>query len=191
VPPHPLVRGGGNARLRLKGWGSPNSDEGTYTVVLYIYKYFVSYSKIPIVMNESINVHTRVAEGSFLTSIVPPPPPLASNPADRQACKEEYNEVYLQSTNNKANSLSGRLIKRQVESTVCQQEQELYAPHPHHKPEKLKCFNGSPCLEHILTPIKTFSLVSFTNCILCCKLLLYMSNIHASRVALLYVLHLW
>jgi hypothetical protein len=27
--------------LRLKGWGSPNSNEGTYTVVLYIYKYFV------------------------------------------------------------------------------------------------------------------------------------------------------
>jgi hypothetical protein len=29
--------------LRLKGWGSPNSNEGTYTVVLYIYKYFVVY----------------------------------------------------------------------------------------------------------------------------------------------------
>ncbi len=27
--------------MRLKGWGSPNSNEGTYTVVLYIYKYFV------------------------------------------------------------------------------------------------------------------------------------------------------
>ena len=26
---------------RLKGWVSPNSNEGTYTVVLYIYKYFV------------------------------------------------------------------------------------------------------------------------------------------------------
>jgi hypothetical protein len=32
---------GGHARLRLKGWGSPNSNEGTFTVVLYIYKYFV------------------------------------------------------------------------------------------------------------------------------------------------------
>ncbi len=41
VPPHPLVRGGGHTRLRLKGWGSPNSNEGTYTVVLNIYKYFV------------------------------------------------------------------------------------------------------------------------------------------------------
>ncbi len=28
--------------MRERGWGSPNSDEGTYTVVLFIYKYFVS-----------------------------------------------------------------------------------------------------------------------------------------------------
>jgi hypothetical protein len=42
VPPHPLVWGGGHTRLRLKRWGSPNSNEGTYTVVLYIYKYFVA-----------------------------------------------------------------------------------------------------------------------------------------------------
>ncbi len=41
MPPHPFVRGGGHTRLQLKGWGSPNSNEGTYTVVLYIYKYFV------------------------------------------------------------------------------------------------------------------------------------------------------
>jgi hypothetical protein len=41
APPHPSVRGGGHTRLRLKGWGSPISNEGTYTVVLYIYKYFV------------------------------------------------------------------------------------------------------------------------------------------------------
>jgi hypothetical protein len=33
--------GGGHIRFRLKGWGSPNSNEGTYTVVLYICKYFV------------------------------------------------------------------------------------------------------------------------------------------------------
>ncbi len=33
-------------RLRLKGWGSPNSNEGTYTVVLYIYKYFVTVAMI-------------------------------------------------------------------------------------------------------------------------------------------------
>jgi hypothetical protein len=28
--PHPLVRGGGHTRLRERGWGSPNSDDGTY-----------------------------------------------------------------------------------------------------------------------------------------------------------------
>ncbi len=49
--PHPISRwrvcvspfgpGGGHTRLRERGWGSPNSDEGTYTVVLYVYKYFV------------------------------------------------------------------------------------------------------------------------------------------------------
>jgi hypothetical protein len=41
--PHPLVQGGGHTRLRKRGWewGSPNSDEGTYTVVLCLYKYFV------------------------------------------------------------------------------------------------------------------------------------------------------
>ncbi len=33
----PPPTGGGHTRLRLKGWGSPNSNEGTYTVVsIYI-----------------------------------------------------------------------------------------------------------------------------------------------------------
>ncbi len=46
MPPHPLVGGGGGlTRLRLKGWGSPNSNEGTSTVVLYIYKYFVAWTE--------------------------------------------------------------------------------------------------------------------------------------------------
>ncbi len=35
--PPPYGTGGGHTRLRLKGWGSPNSNEGTYTVVLYMY----------------------------------------------------------------------------------------------------------------------------------------------------------
>jgi hypothetical protein len=42
--PPPLVSGGGAAgltRWREKGWESPNSDEGTYTVVLCKYMYFV------------------------------------------------------------------------------------------------------------------------------------------------------
>ncbi len=50
--PHPLTRrrvcpplwlggggGGGHTRLRERGWGSPSSDERTYTVVQYIYMY--------------------------------------------------------------------------------------------------------------------------------------------------------
>ncbi len=44
VCPTPLwFRGEGHTHLLERGWGSPNSDEGTYTVVLYIYvyRYFV------------------------------------------------------------------------------------------------------------------------------------------------------
>jgi hypothetical protein len=46
--PHPMARGGGgvggrHTRWRERGWESPNSDEGTYTVVLYIFNYFVLY----------------------------------------------------------------------------------------------------------------------------------------------------
>jgi hypothetical protein len=33
--------GPNETHLRDRGWGSPNSDEGKYTVVLYIYVYFV------------------------------------------------------------------------------------------------------------------------------------------------------
>jgi len=40
--PPPFGPGGGHTRLRERGWGSPNSDEGIYNVVLYIYKYFVT-----------------------------------------------------------------------------------------------------------------------------------------------------
>ncbi len=51
--PHPFSRrppptlwsgGGGHTRLRERGWESPNADEGTDTVVLYIYKYFVHHT---------------------------------------------------------------------------------------------------------------------------------------------------
>ena len=42
--PTPFAAGECAPRLRLKGWGSPNSNEGTYTVVLYINKYFVCRS---------------------------------------------------------------------------------------------------------------------------------------------------
>jgi hypothetical protein len=38
-PPPPLFRGGGHTRWRERGLESPNSDEGTYSVVLCIYIY--------------------------------------------------------------------------------------------------------------------------------------------------------
>jgi hypothetical protein len=48
--PHPQARvppsrfwGEGHTRWRERGWESPNSDEGTCTVVLFIYTYFVVY----------------------------------------------------------------------------------------------------------------------------------------------------
>jgi hypothetical protein len=40
--PPPLVPGGaGHTRLQERGRENPNSDEGTYTVLLYLYTYFV------------------------------------------------------------------------------------------------------------------------------------------------------
>jgi hypothetical protein len=45
VHPPPLVQEGGgvHTRLRERGWGSPNSDEGTYSTLWYsvLHKYFV------------------------------------------------------------------------------------------------------------------------------------------------------
>ncbi len=37
----PRFWGEGHTRWRERGWESPNSDDGTYTVVLFIYTYFV------------------------------------------------------------------------------------------------------------------------------------------------------
>ncbi len=42
APPPPFGPGVGHTRLRERGWGSLNADEGTYIVVLYRYKYFVT-----------------------------------------------------------------------------------------------------------------------------------------------------
>jgi hypothetical protein len=41
-PPPPLVQAEGHTRLRERG--GPNSDAGTYTVILYVYMYFVGKS---------------------------------------------------------------------------------------------------------------------------------------------------
>ncbi len=40
-PPPPGLGGRGTLAGERGGWKSPSSDEGTYTVVLYIYMYFV------------------------------------------------------------------------------------------------------------------------------------------------------
>ena len=40
-PPHLWFRGEGHTRWRERVWESPNSDEGAYTVVVFIYTYFV------------------------------------------------------------------------------------------------------------------------------------------------------
>jgi hypothetical protein len=42
-PPPPRFWGEGHTRWREKGLESPNSDDGTYTVVLFIYTNFVSH----------------------------------------------------------------------------------------------------------------------------------------------------
>ncbi len=39
--PPPRFWGEGHTRWRERGWESPNSDEGMYTVVLFIFMYFV------------------------------------------------------------------------------------------------------------------------------------------------------
>ncbi len=54
TPPTPLPQpsvppgfwGERHTRWRARGWESPNSDEGTYTVVLFIYMYFVHVAKL-------------------------------------------------------------------------------------------------------------------------------------------------
>jgi hypothetical protein len=43
VPPPIWFRGGAHS-LAGEGWGSPNSDEVAYTVVFFIYTYFVAQS---------------------------------------------------------------------------------------------------------------------------------------------------
>jgi hypothetical protein len=57
VPPPPCFWGEGNTRWRERGWESPNSDEGhTHTVVLFICTYFVLYSYLVHVMQDSVDV---------------------------------------------------------------------------------------------------------------------------------------
>ncbi len=43
VPPPPQFWGEGLTRWRERSWESPNSDEGTYIVVLFIHASFVAF----------------------------------------------------------------------------------------------------------------------------------------------------
>ncbi len=43
-PPFGSVEGDTLDSLGERGWGSPNSDVGTYAVVLFIYTYFVAWT---------------------------------------------------------------------------------------------------------------------------------------------------
>ena len=54
--------------MRLKGWGSPNSNEGTYTVVLYIYKYFVRCTVV--VSSQIAAKHAEERRGGMLLKMI-------------------------------------------------------------------------------------------------------------------------
>jgi hypothetical protein len=43
APPPPPGSGGRDTLAGERGWESPNSDEGTHTVELFIYMYFVAH----------------------------------------------------------------------------------------------------------------------------------------------------
>jgi hypothetical protein len=60
VPP-PRFWGEGHTRWRERGWESANSDEGTYTVVLFIYTYFVAYD-----ISYVLSVHALLVLTVFL-----------------------------------------------------------------------------------------------------------------------------
>jgi hypothetical protein len=68
--PPPRFWGEGHTRWRERGWEIPNSVEGTYTVVLFIYTYFVN------VGNQSVITHTHrflklIRTRSFYTFFIP------------------------------------------------------------------------------------------------------------------------
>ncbi len=74
-PTPPRFWGEGHTRWRERGWGSPNSDEGTYAVVLLIYIYCVAEGvgegAIPnaVFLNYFCSMVKRISPGA------PPPPP--------------------------------------------------------------------------------------------------------------------
>jgi hypothetical protein len=63
--------------LRERGWGSTNSDEGTYTVVLYIYKYFVAMGTVsPVPYLTPLSELTALCEKRVLGRLALPCPNL-------------------------------------------------------------------------------------------------------------------
>ncbi len=72
APPCTLWSGGRAHSLAAKGVGGPNSNEGTYTVVLYIYKYFVhstifNWIIILLLTHFTVSRISRTWLGIFLT----------------------------------------------------------------------------------------------------------------------------
>jgi hypothetical protein len=52
VPPPPGFGGRGTLAGRERGWESPNSNEGTFTVVLFIFTYFVGITFVHTIINK-------------------------------------------------------------------------------------------------------------------------------------------
>ncbi len=59
VLPSPQNRGGGHNRLRVRGWGSPNSDDWRKSLALYLYSVLLDNGcvhRVPhYLLNKSIN----------------------------------------------------------------------------------------------------------------------------------------
>ncbi len=51
--PHPWFWGEGHTRWRERGWESPSSNEGTHTLVLFIYMYFLQHT-IPAALHKFV-----------------------------------------------------------------------------------------------------------------------------------------
>jgi hypothetical protein len=83
-------RGEGHTHWRERGWESPNSDEGTYTVVLYICLYFVG------VLLRQPHSFLQQAAGQILKDDVnsfPPPPifaPWGNSSTEKVCCSTTH-----------------------------------------------------------------------------------------------------
>ncbi len=85
----PRFWGEGHTRWREKGWESPNSDEGTSTVVLFKYMYFV-----PIAKHSRISTRTNLSFHKTFHMI-----PLKSSNIWRNAHQKSALKFWLNSQN--------------------------------------------------------------------------------------------